>query len=508
MYSRPWSLRSREGSVGSPSFVAQFGLWDAQQAAIAEQVEAALGEVDLVRVAFCDPHGLARSKTVTADIFATVLRNGMDFSAGPFLFDTGHAVAVDFLADPGVGVSEIAGAGDFVLVPDPRTFQVLPGTSPRTAWVLGDEYLRDGTPHPLAGRAVLRRICAEYAWRDLAPVIGLEVEWYLTRLLGGPPGNAGNGFGLQGAAPIVEAVNSGYQFNLDSHYDSVAPLADPLAERLIALGLPLRTMEHESGPGQLETTFSPMLAMDAADAMLLFRTQVKQFCTRRGYHASFMTLPRLPSFDPSGWHLHQSVVSTKTNDNIFAGDAGPHGAVSAQGQTYIDGLLARAREFCLLSVPTVNGYRRLGPEFTLSPTLANWRFEDRSVMVRVLSGGSSTHVENRIGEPCANPYLAIASQLSAGLDGLASLTTEAAAAEAAGASPAASYPALPRSLREALDAFSASDHAERLLGAPLKACLRKLKESEAARFGAWCETERPPSDEVTEWEHREYFGVF
>ncbi|HET9895087.1 MAG TPA: glutamine synthetase family protein [Streptosporangiaceae bacterium] len=505
MYSRPWSVRGTEGSVGSPSFVSQFGIWDAGQLALAERIEAALGEVDLVRVAFCDPHGLARSKTVTAATFATVLRNGMDFSAGPFLFDTGHAVAVDFLADPGVGVSEIAGAGDFVLVPDPRTFQVLPGTGtgpdsrPRTAWVLGDEYLRDGTPHPLACRAVLRRVCAEYSWRDLAPVIGLEVEWYLTRMLGGPPANVGNGFGLQGRAPIVEAVNGGYQFNLDSYYDSVAGIADPLAVRLLALGLPLRTMEHESGPGQLETTFSPMLAMDAADAMLLFRTQVKQFCARRGYHASFMTLPRLDSFDASGWHLHQSVTSTKTNKNIFAEETARASAVSAQGEAYIEGLLARAREFCLLSVPTVNGYRRLGPEFTLSPTLANWRVEDRSVMVRVLSGGSSAHVENRIGEPCANPYLAIAAQLSAGLDGLTGGTES---------SPARSYPALPGSLREALDAFSASERAERLLGAPLAACLRKLKESEAARFGAWCAAEEPPADQVTEWEHREYFGVF
>jgi len=207
MNSRPWSLHGKEGSVGSPSFVSEFGLWDDRQAAVAEWIEDSLDEVDLVRVAFCDPHGLARSKTVPASTFATVLRNGMDFSAGPFVFDTGHAVAVDFLADPGVGVAELAGAGDFVLVPDLRTFQVLPGT--RTAWVLGDEYLRDGSPHPLASRAVLRRVCAEYARQDLDPVIGLEVEWYLTRRLPGPPGNSGNGFGLQGPAPEVAAMNAG-----------------------------------------------------------------------------------------------------------------------------------------------------------------------------------------------------------------------------------------------------------------------------------------------------------
>ena len=465
MTSRPWSRCGDESGVGRPSFVAEFVLWDDRQAAAAEHVEAELDEVDLVRVVFCDPHGLARSKTVPANVFRAVLRNGMDFSAGPFLFDTGHAVAVDFLADSGVGVGELLGAGDFVLVPDPRTFQVLPRTEPRTAWVLGNEFLRDGSPHPLSSRAVLRRVCAEYAKRDLSPVIGLEIEWYLTRLAGGPPGNAGNGFGLQGAAPAVEAMNPGYQFNLDSYYDSVAEVADPLAAMLMGLGLPLRTFEHESGPGQLETTFGPMLAMDAADAMLLFRTQVKQACRRRGYHASFMTLPRLESFDPSGWHLHQSVTSTKTNGNVFAAGGSAQDIISLDGEAYIEGLLSHAREFCLLSVPTVNGYRRLAPRFTLSPTCADWRFEDRSAMVRVLSGDSSTHVENRIGEPCANPYLAIASQLHAGLAGLLSPAP----------TNRTAYPALPRSLREALDAFRESGSAEELLGTPLKTCLTKLK---------------------------------
>jgi len=480
--------------------VAEFGLWDDRRAAAAEWVESQLDRVDLVRVAFCDPHGLARSKTVPANVFRSVLRNGMDFSSGPFLFDTGHAVAVDFRADAGVGVAALRGAGDFVLVPDPCTFQVLPrAEGPRTAWVLGDEYLRDGTPHPLSARGALRRICAEYARHDLAPVIGLEVEWYLTRLTGGPAGNEGNGFGLQGAAPEVEAVNSGYQFNLDGHYDSVAHVADALAVLLMELGLPLRSFEHESGPGQLETTFDPMLALDAADAMLLFRTRVKQECRRRGHHASFMSLPRIAGFDPSGWHLHQSVASTKTSRNLFAPDDARDG-VSADAEAYIGGLLSRARELCLLSVPTVNGYRRLSPEFELAPTATDWRVEDRRAMVRVLGDGPSVHVENRVGEPCANPYLAIAAQLHAGLEGLLSGV------------PAddVARPPLPRTLREALEAFRESDDAERLLGAPLKACLIKLKESEAARFEAWCAAERPAraADEVTEWEHREYFGVF
>ena len=506
MYSRSWSRLYTEGSVGRPAFVTEFGLWDDQQVAVAEQIEADLDEVDLIRLVFCDPHGLARSKTLTADSFRTVLRNGMDFSPGPFIFDTGHAIAVDFLADPGVGVAEIVGAGDFIVVPDPQTFQVLPQVEPRTAWVLGDEFLRDGSPHPLATRNVLRQVCAQYAARDLSPIVGLEVEWYLTRRLGGPPGNAGNGFGRQGTAPVVEAMNAGYQFNLDTYYDSVATVANPLSMLLLALGLPLRSMEHESGPGQIETTFNPMLALDAADAMLLFRTLVKQMCARHGFHASFMSLPRIDGFDPSGWHLHQSVMDTKTSRNLFSAD-GIADNISPEGKAYIEGLLARARDFCLLSVPTVNGYRRLGAGFSLSPTRIGWGFEDRSVMIRVLGGDSSTHIENRVGEPCANPYLAIASQLFAGLDGLIDAPQTDRPVTLSDESGATPPETLPQSLSEALDAFR-SGQTQELLGEPLVSCLTKIKESEVSRFEAWRVEEQPPDGEVTDWEQREYFETF
>lgn len=494
MYSRSWSSVGAAGSVGRPAFVTELGLWDDEQSEAAARIDAALDEIDLVRLVFCDPHGLARSKTLTARTFRAVLRNGMDFSPGPFIFDTGHAVAVDFRTDAGIGVDELLGAGDFVVVPDPRTFQVLPHTGPRTAWVLGDEFLRTGAPHPLSTRHVLRRVCAAYAERALAPVVGLEVEWYLTRLLDGPPGNAGNGFGKQGAAPAVVAMNSGYQFNLDSHYDSVARVTDPLAVLLLELGLPLRTMEHESGPGQVETTFDPLSALDAADAMLLFRTVVKQTCTRRGYHASFMSLPKVDGFDPSGWHLHQSVTDTGTGRNLFASPE--PGGMSQAGKSYLEGLLARARDFCMLLVPTVNGYQRLGAAHSLSPTKVGWAIEDRTAMVRVLGGDESAHLENRTGEPCANPYLTIAAQLFAGLEGLDGRATTGGPPEV-----------LPQSLGEALAAFRAG-RADELLGAPLAACLAMLKASEVSRFEAWRATEQPLENTVTDWEQREYFGIY
>ncbi|MEU6393879.1 glutamine synthetase family protein [Streptomyces sp. NPDC046939] len=496
---RPWTPLSEQGSVGRPSFVADHELWDDDRLAAADRVEAELAHVDLVRLVFGDPHGLARSKTLTADAFRAVLRNGMNFSPGPFLFDTGHAVAVDFLGDdPGVGVDELVGAGNFVAVPDPLTFQILPDRAPRTAWVLADEYLRDGTPHPLSSRGVLRRVLAEYESRGLAPAVGLEVEWYLTRRLDDEPGNTGNGFGLQGQAPRVAAMNAGYQFNLDAQYDTIAPLTDPLALRLLELGLPLRSMEHESGPGQVETTFSPMTALDAADAMLLFRTVTKQFCAARGHHASFMSHPALDSADPSGWHLNQSVIERATGRNLFEAE-GPSGSMSPEGKAYADSLLDWARDLFMLSVPTVNGYRRLAAHHTLAPTRIGWRVEDRSAMLRIVGTGAGAHIENRVGEPCANPYLNIAAQLFAGLQGLAG--------GAAGDAPAPGELLVPQSLRQSLEAFRAG-RAAQLLGTPLTACLTKLKESEVSRYETWCAQNSSRPDRTTQWEQREYFGAY
>ncbi|MFI5765278.1 glutamine synthetase [Streptomyces sp. NPDC051563] len=503
MYSRSWSAPAVEGSVGSHAFVAAHGLWDDARLAAAERIEAGLDGIDLVRLVWGDPHGLVRSKTLTARTFRGVLRNGMNYSPGPFLKDTACTTAVDYRGEHGTGVDEIAGLGNFVLVPDPLTFLVLPGEGPRTAWVIGDEYLRDGRPHPLSSRHVLHRVLERYAGRGLTPVLGLEVEWYLARRLDEEPGNEGNGFGLQGPAPRVAAMNAGYQFNLDAAYDTVAPVTDPLALALLGLGLPVRSMEHEMGPGQVETTFDPMSALDTADAMLFFRVFTKRWCAARGLHASFMSQPAIAGADPSGWHLNQSVLETATGRNVFSAE-GLSVGLSPTSKAYAQGLQDWLRDLFLLSVPTVNGYQRLGTQHALSPTRVGLSLESRTAMLRVVGAGAGAHIENRIGEPSANPYLNIAAQLFAGLEGL-----EAFDGPAGGAAdgPREGSDTVPQSLREALEAFRAG-RAARLLGDPLTAVLAKLKESEVRRYEAWALGASPVPGQVTEWEQREYFAAF
>jgi glutamine synthetase len=495
-------------STGSVDFVDEHDLWDDRRRAAAAELAETLDDLDFVRVVFGDPHGLVRGKTLPARAFRGVLANGIDMSPGPYVFDTGHAVAVDFFAPGGgIGVDELTGAGDFILVPDPLTFRMLPHTTSRCGWVVADEYLRSGEPHPLSSRWVLRRLVDELAAADRAYVTGLEVEWYLTRYVDGGRPRAVGGFGVQGEPPLVEPVDGGYQFNFDGLVDALMPVLEPLADALQRTGLPLRTMEHESGPGQLEFTFDPMTALEAADAMLLFRSLAKQICGRLGYHASFMALPGLANFDPSGWHLHQSLFEPSSGRYLFASSGGV-ALLSDAGRQFVGGLLAHAAEAAVLCVPTLNGYRRMSEAFSLSPDRVVWSPENRGAFVRVLGrpGAPSTHVENRIGEPCANPYLYLASQLAAGLDGIARGLDP---GDPAADPHAASAPPLPADLREAVAALDGSALYRRTLGDPLVDCLCLLKRSEIGRFDEWLAKAGPiEGDGASEWEHREYFATY
>jgi glutamine synthetase len=230
--------------------------------------------------------------------------------------------------------------------------------------------------------------------------------------------------------------------------------------------------------------------------MVLFRSAVKQVCRRHGYHATFMCRPRIPNVMSSGWHLHQSLRRRADGANAFA--ASEAGAwLSDTGRRFLGGLLAHARGGAALSTPTINGYRRYRP-YSLAPDRAIWGRENRGAMVRVVSGGPGdpgTRLENRAGEPAANPYLYFASQIFAGLDGLERKLDPGPSADTPYEAEA---PPLPRSLGEALEALRADACLRDGLGSRFVDYFCRIKEAELARFQL----------EVTEWEHREYFEMF
>src|SRR5262249_32716992 len=219
--------------------------------------------------------------------------------------------------------------------------------------------------------------------------------------------------------PEVSLVSQGFQLLTETRYDLIDPVVETIRRDVTRLGLPLRSVELELGPSQCEFTFAAQVGWAPADTMVLFRSAVKQIARRNGLLASFMCRPRLPNAFSSGWHLHQSLLDAKSRANAFVG-SGDDGALSRLGRHYLAGLLAHARAAAAFTTPTLNGSRR-SRAYQLAPAGAIWAQDNRGVMVRVLGtpGDPATHLENRVGEPAANPYLYMASQIAAGLDGIA-----------------------------------------------------------------------------------------
>lgn len=198
--------------------------------------------------------------------------------------------------------------------------------------------------------------------------------------------------------------------------DLMQPVLGELARAYAALGLPLRSIENEWGPGQVECTFSAQEALRAADDVILFRSATRRVCRRLGCLATFMCRPALKGYYASGWHLHQSLLEDGTN--LFT-PGKPGDVLSQTGSAFLGGLLGHAAAATVFATPTVNGYRRFRPN-SLAPDRAGRGHDHRGAMVRVLGGAGdpATRLENRLGEPAANPYLFIASQIVAGLDGV------------------------------------------------------------------------------------------
>jgi glutamine synthetase len=159
-------------------------------------------------------------------------------------------------------------------------------------------------------------------------------------------------------------------------------------------------------------------------------------------------------------------------------------------------LLAHARAACAFSTPTINGYKRYRP-YSLAPDRLIWAKENRGALLRVIGapGSSATRIENRIGEPAANPYLYFASQIHCGLDGIATHATLPAAADTPYEAKAE---LLPRTLTEALEALRGDTVLRTGMGETFVDYYVRLKEAEVARYNL----------EVSDWEHREYFDLF
>jgi glutamine synthetase len=490
------ATRDLDVSTGKVGFVERHELWSDEQKDAARKIEAEVREKGLrqVRVSWADQHGIARGKTLTVEGFSSALRNGKDFQSAVLIMDTTNNIIVPLFAPGGgFGIPEMTGYPDVILVPDPRTFRVLPWAN-RTGWVLCDMYFANGKPVPFSTREIFRGLLEDLRKTGYDYTAGLEVEFYITKLedamltpehSGWPP-----------TPPQVSTIAHGFQYLTESRNAEIEPILQLLTDNLEAVGLPLRTIEDEWGPGQTEFTFAPMNGLDAADSMMLFRTATKQICRQNGYHATFMSRPALPNFFSSGWHLHESLYNVGGDENAFMVGEDGEGPLSELGRHFAGGVLEHAAGASIFTTPTVNGYKRFQPN-SFAPSRISWAFENRGAYLRVIGGpgDATTHLENRAGEPTANPYLYMASQIISGMDGIQKKTEPPPLSEEPYSED---MPALPGSLMEAVAALKADSLFRERLGDAFVDYILMVKDSEIRRF----------LSHVTDWEHREYFEVF
>ncbi|MDP1565168.1 MAG: glutamine synthetase family protein, partial [Polaromonas sp.] len=413
------------------SFAELCGIHDARRQQALEQTQALIqaGGIELVRFAWCDLHGILRGKTLVAAAAAKAMMDGVGLVSTLLLKDSSDRTA--FKVFEAGGTADLPGfefASNLLLLADPGSFRHLPWT-PATAWVQGQPWMQDGSAVELDTRRILQRALARLADAGYGMKCGLEIEFHIYRITGDgaddqlDPEQAA----WPGPPPKVAMIHPGYNLLAEQWFDMAEEPLRIVQHTAQALGLPLQSLEIELGPSQVEAVFDATDALTAADNMVLFRSAVKQALRRAGYHATFMCRPPFPDIMSSGWHLHQSLVDIHSGANLFQRDAPAAGTqatdaqhtLSALGEHYLAGLLEHARGMTVFCTPTINGFGRFRPN-ALAPQSVLWGRDNRGAMLRVVGqpGDGATRIENRIGEPAANPYLYLASQIHAGLDGI------------------------------------------------------------------------------------------
>jgi glutamine synthetase len=393
-----------------------------------------------VECIFADISGYPRGKLMPAASFAA----GGDLricQAIPMQAVTGdysyHPVFPD--ADP-----------DVRMVPDRATLRRSPWASVPRAVAIHDCVELDGSPCLFAPRSVLRMVLDRYAAHGWTPVVAPEIEFYLTAP------NTDPAQPLQ--APIAaggraEVGQSAFSMNM---LNGLAPFWDEFREALGTLGIQADTWIHEVGPTQYEINLVHGDPLAVADQAFLFKYAAKEIAIRHRLNAVFMAKP-MAGMAGSSMHLHQSVVDA-TGNNIFSL---PDGSAAPCFAHFIAGLQHYGPDLMLVFAPFVNSYRRFVAG-SQAPVNLHWGHDNRTTGLRVpASPAAARRVENRVAGADANPYLAIAASLAAGLAGIEEQLEPSAPVQGNGYDQAHT---LARSFVTAHEQMATSPAARRLLG--------------------------------------------
>ena len=490
------------------SFAQRCGLQSHERLAACEQLvkQVESSGIELIRLGWCDLHGVVRGKTIVASQLRQALANGVGMVSTLLLKDSSDRTAFKVF-EPGIAqtLPGFSGASNFTLMPDPASWHVLPWTD-KTGWLQCQPYLADGRIVPLDSRHVLQQAVQRLTERGWQMRCGLEVEFHIYRLKDPLHGHDldPDRAGWPGPAPEVSLIHPGFNLLTEALFDQAEEPLRIVQRTAQALGLPLISLEIELGPSQVEAVFDVSDALTAADNMVLFRNATRQALRRAGYHATFMCRPPFEHIMSSGWHLHQSMCERLTGHNVFMRDAPAPGSspldalqvLSDAGAAYLAGLLAHAPALTALCTSTSNGYGRFRPN-AMAPQSILWGRDNRGAMLRVIgaAGDAATRIENRLGEPAANPYLYMASQIHAGLAGVDAQLKAPEATETP-YSPGATL--IPTSLANAVRALQKDPTLCQALGQPFVDYYSTLKLAEHQRLAQ--------AEDAQEFHRREYFG--
>lgn len=494
----------------TPSFAERCGVHDTTRE---RQLQVNLRRIDaagieLLRLGWCDLHGFLRGKAVVASAAERVLRQGIGMVSTLMLKDTADRTVFKVFQPGGTdGLPGFGQANNLILLPDPDSLHELPWTA-GTAWLRCQPWFQDGRPVELDTRRVLQRALARLQAAGFGMTCGLEIEFHIYRILDAgaqlDPAQAA----WPGEPPSALAmIHPGYSLLNEAWFDMAEEPLRIVQRTAQGLGLPLLSLELELGPSQIEAVFDATDALTAADNMVLFRNSVKMALQRAGYHASFVCRPPFANVMSSGWHLHQSLVHLEGRSNAFRRNAPAPGStpmdaaytLSEVGQHYLAGLLVHAGGQAVFCTPTVNGFGRFRPN-AFAPQSAVWGRDNRGAMLRLVGdcGDEATRIENRIGEPAANPYLYLAAQIHAGLDGIHRQLMPPRATDDPYGVSGTETAALPTSLDEALHALAADGPMREAFGNAFIEYFLRIKQAEATRYAEAADKD--------EFQRREYFS--
>ncbi|MEM8987802.1 MAG: type III glutamate--ammonia ligase [Pseudomonadota bacterium] len=335
-------------------------------------------------ISFTDLFGIQRSKLVPAAAIDDMAEAGAGFA--------GFATWLDMTpADP-----------DMFCIPDPDSFIQLPWR-PDVGWLAADPYMNDA-PVPHAPRNVLKRAVAAAAESGYEMRSGVECEYMLI---------SEDGAGVSDARD-VQSKPCYDQQALMRRYDVVSEICDAM----LSLGWNPYQNDHEDANGQFEMNWDYASALVTADRHAFFKFMVKSIAEKHGLRATFMPKP-FANLTGNGCHMHFSLWSTETDENVFHDGAGPLG-LSDTAYKFLGGVLHSSEAFVCITNPAVNSYKRINALPTASgatwaPQSITYTGNNRTHMVRI---PDNDRFELRLADGATNPYLLQAAILNAGLDGL------------------------------------------------------------------------------------------